>query len=115
MSTNPFHDLAKTWWDTNGPFHTLHDINPLRLSYIEKFVKLQGLHVLDLGCGGGILSEALARTGAVVTGLDIEMALIEVAKQHAIEQKLTIDYRQCAIEEFEHPGFDVIVRACQRS
>ena len=72
MSDNPFHKLATSWWDKEGPFHTLHDINPCRLDYIQKLINLSGKTVLDLGCGGGILSEALARQGAQVLGIDIE-------------------------------------------
>lgn len=109
MSNNPFHDLAKSWWDMDGPFHTLHDINPLRLAYIQQFVQLEGLKVLDLGCGGGILSEALAKAGALVTSIDIESSLIEVAKQHAKSEGLNIDYQHCDIKKLQHSGFDVIV------
>jgi 2-polyprenyl-6-hydroxyphenyl methylase/3-demethylubiquinone-9 3-methyltransferase len=109
MSTNPFHDFAAHWWDVDGPFHTLHDINPLRLEYIRRFTDLNDKHVLDLGCGGGILSEALAQSGAKVMGIDIESNLIDVAKHHAKLSGLDIDYRVSQVEALQHPGFDVIV------
>ncbi len=109
MSSNPFQEFATTWWDTEGPFRTLHDINPVRLDYIQKHQPLSQQQVLDLGCGGGILSEALAKEGAQVTGVDIEPKLIEVAKLHAQSSNLSIDYQALAIDAFEHPGFDMIV------
>jgi 2-polyprenyl-6-hydroxyphenyl methylase/3-demethylubiquinone-9 3-methyltransferase len=109
MSSNPFNELAKTWWDTEGPFHTLHDINPVRLDYIQQYSQLEGLSILDLGCGGGILSEALAKQGASVCGVDIEQKLIDVAKQHAHESGLIIDYQVADITTFKHKKFDAIV------
>lgn len=109
MSSNPFHELAKTWWDTEGPFHTLHDINPVRLAYIQEYIELHGLSVLDLGCGGGILTEALAKQGASVCGIDIEQKLIDVANQHAHEHGLKIDYQVADITLFKHKKFDAIV------
>jgi 2-polyprenyl-6-hydroxyphenyl methylase / 3-demethylubiquinone-9 3-methyltransferase len=106
--SNPFHDLASTWWDTNGPFKTLHDINPCRLDYILSHVDLAGKKVLDLGCGGGILSEALAKAGAQVTGIDIEPNLIEVAKNHAQQTSLDINYQVLNLHDLKQK-FDVIV------
>jgi 2-polyprenyl-6-hydroxyphenyl methylase/3-demethylubiquinone-9 3-methyltransferase len=109
MSINPFHDLATTWWDSEGPFRTLHDINPIRLSYIQQYINLSGLNVLDLGCGGGLLAESLAKQGAHVSGVDIEPSLIEVAKLHAKQENLNIDYQVSDITNFKHKKFDAIV------
>lgn len=109
MSINPFHQLAHQWWDQDGPFHTLHDINPCRLSYIQSFVDLKQNRVMDLGCGGGILSESLAQAGAEVVGVDIEQRLIDVAKHHAESMNLSIDYRALNVENIESEHFDVIV------
>ena len=74
---------AKHWWDTDGPLKTLHDINPVRLDWIQQFITLPGLKVLDIGCGGGVLCEGLAKKGAEVTGLDVEKGAIHAASQHA--------------------------------
>jgi 2-polyprenyl-6-hydroxyphenyl methylase/3-demethylubiquinone-9 3-methyltransferase len=109
MSDNPFHQLASTWWDKDGPFHTLHDINPCRLAYVQKFVNLSNIRVLDLGCGGGILAESLAKQGAEVIGIDIEANLIEVAKAHAQSENLAIDYIAKPVAEYEGAPFDLIV------
>ncbi len=107
--SNPFHELAKTWWDQNGPFKTLHDINPCRVAFMQNHVDFQHQEVLDLGCGGGILTESLARLGAKMTGVDIEEKLIEVAKQHAKKEHLEIDYQAIAIEHYHQKKFDIIV------
>lgn len=88
-----FANLAQTWWDLSGPMRALHDINPLRLSFILEHTVLSDLAVLDVGCGGGILTETLALQGAKVTALDINESLINVAKQHSEEQGLSIQYR----------------------
>jgi 2-polyprenyl-6-hydroxyphenyl methylase/3-demethylubiquinone-9 3-methyltransferase len=109
MSTNPFVEFANTWWDVEGPFRTLHDINPVRLAYVKQHLNLKDCEILDLGCGGGILSESLALAGAKVTGVDIEQKLIEVASYHAKSQALDINYLAANIEDFQHPGFDAIV------
>jgi 2-polyprenyl-6-hydroxyphenyl methylase/3-demethylubiquinone-9 3-methyltransferase len=106
--TNPFHDLASSWWDIKGPFKTLHDINPSRLAYIKSHLSLAGKKVLDLGCGGGILSEALAKEGALVTGIDIEPNLIDIAKHHSHESGLEIDYQLMSVADLKQK-FDVIV------
>lgn len=87
-----FARLAANWWDPDGPLHTLHAINPLRLSYIEHGGPLDGLRVADVGCGGGILSEALAGAGAQVTGIDMAKSSIEVARAHARAAALDIEY-----------------------
>ena len=109
MSDNPFHNLASEWWDQEGPFHTLHDINPCRLTYVEKFVNLSQKRVLDLGCGCGIFCESIARKGASVVSVDIEENLIKVAKQHAKQEGLTIDYQAMMIENYQAESFDIIV------
>ena len=106
-----FAALAPRWWDPQGSCKPLHDINPLRLGFINDQVHLPGRRVLDVGCGGGILSESLARCGAEVTALDAAEQTIAVAKLHALEQGLAIDYRQTTLENFcatAHPLFDVI-------
>jgi 2-polyprenyl-6-hydroxyphenyl methylase/3-demethylubiquinone-9 3-methyltransferase len=87
------------WWDAEGPFKTLHHINPVRLAYIRRFTGLQDQQVLDVGCGGGILSEALAREGAQVTGLDLSKTSLQTAKMHLFESGLEVNYQQQAIAE----------------
>lgn len=104
-----FQALAKTWWDQSGPFKTLHDINPVRLQFIEQYGSLTGLRCLDVGCGGGILSESLAQSGAVVTGIDMSPGCIEVARAHAQAKNLSIDYQVCPIESFKAPVFDRVM------
>ena len=104
-----FSQIASQWWDTDGPLKTLHDINPARLAFIEQTVLLNGLRVLDVGCGGGILSEAMAKQGAAVTGLDAEVDSIKAAQQHANQNALNIEYVHSAIETFNAPAFDVVV------
>jgi len=79
-----FGALAHRWWDENGPQRPLHELNPARLGYVRERVKLRGSNVLDVGCGGGLLSEALARDGAHVTALDLSSDLIEIAKLHLL-------------------------------
>ena len=89
-----FESLAAEWWNPDGPLKTLHEINPLRLGYIEERVTLNEARVLDVGCGGGILSEAMAARGASVLGIDLAEASLEVARRHAAESGLVIEYRQ---------------------
>ncbi len=106
-----FNDLAQRWWDENGPQKALHALNPVRLQYVADRAALQGAKVLDLGCGGGLLSEALAKAGAEVTGIDLAPDLIKVAKLHRLESGVQVDYRQQSAESLatEAPGaFDVI-------
>ncbi len=106
-----FNALAARWWDPDGESRPLHDLNPARLAYIAERVTLQGATVLDLGCGGGLLSEALARAGARVTGIDLGSEVIDVARLHLLESGLAVDYRECSAEALaaEQPGtFDVV-------
>ncbi len=93
-----FSRLAHEWWDKDGPMGPLHAINPLRMAFIERFENLNGQHVLDVGCGGGILTEALARSGAQTTGIDLAQDSIEIARQHAEGASLPIRYQTCAVE-----------------
>lgn len=106
-----FSALAKEWWDLNGPMKPLHALNPLRLHYIQKHAEISGKNVLDMGCGGGILTESLAKAGANATGIDMSQDAIEIAKAHARQSKLNIHYEKTRIEDFAslHPNtFDVI-------
>lgn len=90
---NKFRKLAAQWWDTQGPLKTLHDINPLRTSFITKNTTLKDKTVIDIGCGGGILTESLAKQGANLTGIDANDELISVANLHKLESALEIDYQ----------------------
>ena len=103
---NKFSELAQQWWDKNGDFKPLHVINPLRANYIKDKVGLQGMNVLDVGCGGGLLSEALSEFGANVTGIDAAGPGIEVAKIHAEENNKNITYYEKTAEELLKSGID---------
>ncbi|MBB3189141.1 bifunctional 2-polyprenyl-6-hydroxyphenol methylase/3-demethylubiquinol 3-O-methyltransferase UbiG [Halomonas cerina] len=106
-----FASLADRWWDPHGEFKPLHDINPLRLDFIDARVGLAGRRVLDVGCGGGILAEAMAHRGAEVTGIDLGEAPLAVARQHAEQAGVSVDYRCLSVEELArtHPGeFEVV-------
>lgn len=106
-----FNALAKTWWDPNGDMKPLHDINPLRLQFIQDKVALQNKTVIDVGCGGGILSEALAKAGATVTGVDMSEDLIRVATHHAEAQSLNITYTLSPIDAVSQQNphqFDIV-------
>ncbi len=106
-----FADLAWRWWDRDSEFKPLHDINPLRLNYIDDHAHLQGKNVIDIGCGGGILAESMARRGATVTGIDMGATPLEVAELHALESQVEVTYRQISAEAIatEAPEqFDVV-------
>ncbi|WP_456446129.1 bifunctional 2-polyprenyl-6-hydroxyphenol methylase/3-demethylubiquinol 3-O-methyltransferase UbiG [Thiolapillus sp.] len=109
---NKFEELASRWWDPHSEFKPLHEINPLRLGYIEDHAGgLSGKKVLDVGCGGGILAESMAEKGAEVMGIDMGDANLEVARLHLLESGLEVDYRQVPVEKLaaEMPGaFDVV-------
>jgi len=106
-----FEDLASSWWDEHGEFKPLHEMNPLRLNFINSNSPLSGKKVCDIGCGGGILSESMAKCGAEVTGLDMGKAPLSVARLHAMESELEIDYQQITAEDFAHQKagtFDIV-------
>ncbi len=93
-----FEALASGWWDKEGDSKPLHDLNPVRLAYIQRYCTLENSKFIDVGCGGGILSEALAKSGASVTGIDMGKMPLDIAKLHALEAGLTIDYQQITAE-----------------
>ncbi len=106
-----FEALASRWWDRDSEFKPLHDINPLRANFIDEHSPVAGKKVLDVGCGGGILTEALAQRGAEVTGIDMGEAPLSVARLHALESGLDIDYRQITAEDMAEEAagqFDVV-------
>ena len=106
-----FEELASRWWDRNSEFKPLHDINPLRVDFIDRIGSLAGKTVLDVGCGGGILSEAMAHRGADVTGIDMGEAPLKVAKLHGLESGARVSYRRITVEDLadEMPGgFDLV-------
>lgn len=108
---NKFADLAHQWWDLQGVFKPLHQLNPLRLHYIDQRASLPSKKVLDVGCGGGILSESMALRGAQVTGIDLAEKSLQVAQLHALETGANIDYQCIAVEALaaQHAGqFDVV-------
>ena len=106
-----FEALANRWWDPHSEFKPLHDINPLRLNYIDDRARLPGKKVLDVGCGGGILSEGMSQRGAHVTGIDMGEAPLSVARLHSLESGIKVDYRRITVEELagEEAGqYDVV-------
>ena len=108
---NKFNSSARDWWDYNGEYKTLHKINPLRANWIDQISPVAGCRVLDVGCGGGILSEALARRGGDVTGIDVATAALAAAKRHSLESGLKINYEFSTAENLasEYSGiFDII-------
>jgi len=106
-----FSELAHRWWDPNSEFKPLHEINPLRLKWIDRLAPLAGRKVLDVGCGGGILAEAMAGAGATVSGIDMSDKALKVAKLHLYESGRQVDYQHVSAEDYaaRHPGeFDVV-------
>ncbi len=106
-----FSDLAHRWWDPDGEFRPLHEINPLRLEWIDRYAQLAEKKVLDVGCGGGILAEAMAQRGASVTGIDLSGKALRVAELHLHESGLGVRYEKVMAEDFaaRHPGaYDVV-------
>lgn len=106
-----FERIAQRWWDAGGEFRALHQMNPVRADYVERCVGLQGKRVLDVGCGGGLLSEAMHRRGAQVTGIDLGETTIEVATLHALDAQLDIRYLRESAEAHarQHGGsYDVV-------
>ncbi len=106
-----FSEFAHRWWDRNSDFKPLHDINPLRLDYIDGIAALRDKAVLDVGCGGGILSESMALRGARVTGIDLAKKPLDVARLHLLESGVKVDYREIAVETLasEQPAsFDAV-------
>jgi 2-polyprenyl-6-hydroxyphenyl methylase/3-demethylubiquinone-9 3-methyltransferase len=111
LELEKFSQLAHRWWDSNSEFKPLHEINPLRLNYINHIAPLAGKTVLDVGCGGGILSESMAALGAQVTGIDLGDKALQVARLHLLESGQKVDYRKIAVEDLaaEQPGhYDVV-------
>jgi 2-polyprenyl-6-hydroxyphenyl methylase/3-demethylubiquinone-9 3-methyltransferase len=106
-----FEALASRWWDRSSEFRPLHDINPLRANYIDRHSPVAGKRLLDVGCGGGILAEAMAQRGATVTGIDMGEAPLSVAKLHQLESGVAVDYQQSTAEQLaeREPGsFDIV-------
>lgn len=125
-----FEALASRWWDRNGEFRPLHEINPLRANFIDERSPVAGRKLVDVGCGGGILAEAMAQRGALVTGIDMGEAPLAVARMHLLESGVDVDYRQstaeqlaadkgeqfdivCCLEMLEHvPDPGAVIAAC---
>jgi 2-polyprenyl-6-hydroxyphenyl methylase/3-demethylubiquinone-9 3-methyltransferase len=106
-----FSELAHRWWDPNSEFRPLHEINPLRLDWIDRHAALAGKKVLDVGCGGGLLSEAMAARGATVTGIDLSEKALGVARLHLLESGRSVDYHYISAEDLaaqEAAGYDVV-------
>ncbi|PCI80394.1 MAG: bifunctional 3-demethylubiquinol 3-O-methyltransferase/2-polyprenyl-6-hydroxyphenol methylase [SAR86 cluster bacterium] len=111
LEIRKFEALAARWWDPDSEFKPLHEINPLRMSYISRKVNPAGKKVLDIGCGGGILAEAMAHHGANVTAIDMADASLSVARLHQLESKLEIDYQKSSAEQYaqDHSEqFDIV-------
>jgi 2-polyprenyl-6-hydroxyphenyl methylase/3-demethylubiquinone-9 3-methyltransferase len=101
-----FGSQAERWWDQNGEFKTLHDVNPLRLQFIQQYADLPGKRVVDVGCGGGILTEGLAKAGADALGVDLSEDLLDIADLHGLETGVNASYRKISAEQLaeEQPG-----------
>lgn len=111
LELQKFGDLAHKWWDINSEFKPLHEINPLRLNWIDGLAPLKGKRVLDVGCGGGILSESMYFKGATVTGIDLGEKALKVAKLHQLESGAKVDYQYIAVEQLaslQPASFDVV-------
>ncbi len=111
IEVQKFSELAHRWWDPESEFRPLHEINPLRLAWIDGLAPLAGKRVLDVGCGGGILSESMAAKGAEVTGIDLSEKALSVARLHLFESGLEVNYRHVSAEQMaaQHAGeFDVV-------
>lgn len=111
LEIDKFSQLAHKWWDKDSEFKPLHEINPLRLDYIDDFAGINALKVLDVGCGGGILAESMAQRGAQVTGIDLAKKSLKVAQLHSLESGVSVEYRCIAVEDLadEAAGsFDVV-------
>ena len=108
---NKFSELAHKWWDKTSEFKPLHDINPLRLNYIDKAISIKNKTVLDVGCGGGILSESMAERGATVTGIDLGEKALKVAQLHSLDSGVAVDYQLISVEDLaekQPASFDVV-------
>jgi 2-polyprenyl-6-hydroxyphenyl methylase / 3-demethylubiquinone-9 3-methyltransferase len=106
-----FDSAAHSWWDKNGEFKPLHDINPLRLDFIDERAPLVGKKVLDVGCGGGILTEGMAARGGAVTGIDLSEKAVKIARLHQLESRLEAEYRMSSAEDFARDNagkYDVV-------
>ena len=107
----PFDTLANEWWQLDGKFRSLHQVNPVRLKFISSHTELQNREVLDVGCGGGIFAESLAKQGAQVTAIDVSKESIKIARDHAQSEKLTIDYQCRSLDSLaadSSESFDVV-------
>ncbi len=106
-----FNNLSSTWWDEDGDFAALHKINPLRIEFIKKFQPIEKQRILDIGCGGGILSESLSELGADTTGIDLADEVLTVARLHSLESNIKVNYELIAAEDFakQYPeSFDIV-------
>jgi 2-polyprenyl-6-hydroxyphenyl methylase/3-demethylubiquinone-9 3-methyltransferase len=106
-----FSDIAHGWWDPQGAMRPLHELNPLRLDWIDGLASLAGKRVIDVGCGGGVLAESMAARGALVTGIDLAAKLLKVAELHALESGAAVEYRQTSAEDLaqrEVGRYDVV-------
>ncbi|MDT8364736.1 MAG: bifunctional 2-polyprenyl-6-hydroxyphenol methylase/3-demethylubiquinol 3-O-methyltransferase UbiG [Nitrosomonas sp.] len=111
LELEKFSQLAHRWWDPQSEFKPLHEINPLRLDYIDEIAHINGKAAIDVGCGGGILSEAMAARGAIVTGIDLSDKALKVAELHLLESKHQVDYRKITVESMavERPHYYDVV------